>query len=419
MFLYFFLVITVFWILKPVKKALFVGYYGEDTPLALGSWLLTGAEAEQLAKVANMVVAFGAVAVFTALARRLHRQQLTYVFAGFSALVLLAFVPLVRQPSDLSVWSLYLFGDLFNTLMVATFFAFLNDSVAPEHTKRLYGPIILGGVAGGAFGSLVVAVNYKALSAEAWMLICAGLVVVIALAAQQAGRRILHRAPAAEGQAPGARGSAALEGARLVFRSRYLLAIVAIVGLYEIVSTILDYQFTASVVHYLDEGERGQHFATVGFVLNGLALAVQIFLTSAVMSRLGVRAALLIMPVVVLGNSGLFLVLPLLWIGSFLSISDNALNYSINQSARESLYTPTTRDEKYKAKAFIDMFVQRFAKSIAVGVNLALAAVFGTFGAVRWLSLIAIALVAVWLVAASYAGRRFQALTGSARAKES
>jgi hypothetical protein len=50
-------------------------------------------------------------------------------------------------------------------------------------------------------------------------------------------------------------------------------------------------------------------------------------------------------------------------------------------------------------------------------VNLAMAAAFGTFGSVRWLSVAVVILVAVWLVAASYAGRRFREITGSETAE--
>jgi AAA family ATP:ADP antiporter len=106
--------------------------------------------------------------------------------------------------------------------------------------------------------------------------------------------------------------------------------------------------------------------------------------------------------------------------GSALSIGDNALNYSINQSARESLYTAATRDEKYKAKAFIDMFVQRFAKAVAVGVSLLVTALFADYSAIRWLSLASISLGLLWLLAARHAGRRFAELAeaGTALAGE-
>jgi len=415
MFLYFFLVITVFWILKPIKKALFIGFYKGTGATFFG---LGGPEAEQLAKVGNMLVALVAMIVFTLLARRLHRQRLTFVFASFSVAVLLAALPFVAgEPPEPIVWSFYLFGDLFNTLMVATFFAFLNDSVAPGDAKRLYGPIVLGGVTGGFFGSYMADRLIDALDLSQWLMVAAGMVVVIAGLAWAAGRWVDRNPPPAHEKStadePVLPGNAALEGARLVFRSRYLLAIVTIVGLYEIISTILDYQFTSTVNHFVSKADLDNHFSRVFLITNTVALGVQLFVTSAIMKNLGVRVALLITPLAILSNSVAFLALPLLWVGSLLNTSDNALNYSMNQSAKESLYTPTSRDEKYKAKAFIDMFVQRAAKAIAVGVNLLLAAWFGGFEAVRWLSIVAIALVAVWILAASYAGKRFRQLTGA------
>ena len=129
------------------------------------------------------------------------------------------------------------------------------------------------------------------------------------------------------------------------------------------------------------------------------------------MRRLGIGVALLFLPALLLVGSLGFLVLPTLAFATTMSASDNALNYSINQSAKEALYVPTTRDEKYKAKAFIDMFVQRFAKAIAVGVSLGVTTWFADFSSVRWLSLFTVAVVGLWLVAVRYAGRRFEELT--------
>ena len=75
MFSYFFLVITCFWILKPIKKGLFIEFY-DEAGFDLLSVAYSAAQAELLAKVLNMVVAFGAVVVFTRLSRGLRRQQL-------------------------------------------------------------------------------------------------------------------------------------------------------------------------------------------------------------------------------------------------------------------------------------------------------------------------------------------------------
>ncbi len=414
MFGQFFLVITSFWILKPLKKGLFLEYY-DAGGFELLAWSMTAAEAELLAKVLNMFVAMVAVVVFSALANHLRRQWLTFVFSSFFLIAYLAYVPLLGSPGDATVWSFYLFGDLFSTLMVATFFAFLNDSVTPDSAKRLYGLVGLGGVTGGFFGTTLLRAGIERLETSYWLLVCFGIALVIVGLAWAAGR-IVDRdpppeaAPEPRGDATGETANPAVEGARLVFRSRYLLSIVAIVGLYEIVSTVMDFQFSSTVGHYLDGPAIGRHISTVFLITNLTAMLVQLFLTSFVMTRAGVGVALLVLPVAALGGSGLFMVFPLLWFGSFLNTADNAFSYSINQSAKEALYVPTSRDEKYKAKAFIDMFVQRFAKALAVGVSLAVSAWFPDFEGIRWLSLFTVAVVGVWLVAARYAGRHFAEL---------
>jgi AAA family ATP:ADP antiporter len=402
MFSYFFLVITSFWILKPIKKSLFIQFY-EKAGFDLFAWHLSGPQAELLAKVLNMVVAFVAVAVFTWLARHFRRQQLTFIFTGF---FLASYV----------AYSFYLFGDLFSTLMVATFFAFLNDSVSPDAAKRLYGLVGLGGVVGGVFGTTTVRVLIARINAVGWLWIAFGLGLAILAVALGAGR-LVNRNPPPEPEPeisePEPRGESnpAIEGARLVFSSRYLLSIVAIVGLYEIVSTVMDFQFTSTIAHYLSGPEIGKQFATVFAITNIISMLVQLLLTSFVMSRLGVGIALLFLPIAVLAGSMGFTVLPILWVGSSLNTVDNAFSYSINQSAKESLYVPTTKNEKYKAKAFIDMFVQRFAKAVAVGVSLGITTVFTDFSSIRWLSGFTIPIIIVWIFAVRYAGRKFKEMT--------
>ncbi len=419
MFFYFFLVITSFWILKPLKKALFIQFY-DHQGFSLFAWHLEAAQAELLAKVLNMVVAFVAVMVFTWLVRRFRRQQLTFIFTGFFLLSYIAYTMIIGNPGPITVWSFYLFGDLFSTLMVATFFAFLNDSVTPDAAKRLYGPVGLGGVVGGVFGTTFVRGFIDSVSLAGWLWICLVLGLLILAVAYAAGRLVDRNPPPAPAMdttpvvsdepAQDEPINPAIEGARLVFRSPYLLAIVGIVGLYEIASTIMDFQFTSTIAHYLDGPAIGRQFSTVFAITNVVSMCVQLFLTSWIMTRFGIMAALLVLPLATLAGSGAFMVAPALWVGSLLNTVDNGFSYSINQSAKEALYVPTTPDEKYKAKAFIDMFVQRFAKAVAVVVSLGITAIFKDFASLRWLSVFTIGVILVWIVAARYAGKRFQSL---------
>jgi AAA family ATP:ADP antiporter len=93
-------------------------------------------------------------------------------------------------------------------------------------------------------------------------------------------------------------------------------------------------------------------------------------------------------------------------------VADNAFNYSINQSAKEALYVPTNQAVKYRAKGFIDIFVQRFAKTLGVGINLTVPSLVGTsLNGVRYLSFASLGLLGVWLCLAAYAGREFNRRT--------
>jgi len=60
------------------------------------------------------------------------------------------------NPGAFDAWTFYVFGDIFNSIMVATFWAFANDVNSPQESKRLYGIIGLGGVVGGFFGATFV-----------------------------------------------------------------------------------------------------------------------------------------------------------------------------------------------------------------------------------------------------------------------
>ncbi len=251
---------------------------------------------------------------------------------------------------------------------------------------------------------------------SSWMWICLGLALAIIIVALSAGRLVSKNPPEykvvpLKQKKINKKSNLLTEAGKLVFKSKYLLSIVAIVGLYEIVSTTVDFQFTKTISHFLDGDAIGIQISTIYLISNCVAMFVQLFLTSFIMTRFGVKTALFILPAALIFGSLAFLAVPILWVGSFLNTSDSGFAYSINQSARETLYTITSREEKYKAKAFIDMFGQRFAKALAVGVSLAVTTIFTAFSAIRWLSLFNIAVVLLWVMAVRYAGKKFKDVT--------
>jgi len=408
MFGYFFLVIATFWVLKPLKKGLLISFY-HRAGITVGPLHLSAAQGELLAKIANVAIALLATAAFTLLARSLRRQQLTYVFTAFSCAGFLLFAHLMQQPGAATVWTFYLFGDLFSTLMVATFFAFLSDSVLPDESERLYGPIVVGGAAGGVVGSSVVAGWIGTLSISSWLWICTGLglatAVLAAIAGRIADRRTLPDPPRSLTVPPPPRTQTF--GARLVLRSPYLLAILVVVGCHEIASTLLEFMTTTVAVDHFAGPAIGAYFARVFSAMNWAALGVQLLLTSTLLSRFGVGTTLAVQPAAMTLASMAFLAAPTPWMGGVLNTTGGAFGYSLHQSAKEALYTSTSRTERYGAKAFIDMFGQRAAKAIALLATLAITTLFADGVMLRWLAFSIAALGAIWLGAVRYAGREF------------
>ena len=183
----FFVVIAVFWILKPLKKALFIERY-DAAGFDLLEWHLRASQAELLAKILNTAAAFLAMWLLSALSRRLDRSRLVTALAAGLAACCLGFALLLGSSSGAVVWAFYVFGDVFNMLLVAAFFAFANDSVTPEAVKRLYGPVVLGGVLGGVFGSTALASSIDALSPSAWLVVAACGTAAVGGTAHLAGR---------------------------------------------------------------------------------------------------------------------------------------------------------------------------------------------------------------------------------------
>ncbi len=399
-FLLWFLLILVFQVLKPLKKGLFVENLG--------------AYVELYAKLANIGVAVLAVIAFTALYNRLGSRRLILSLCGLfvAALLWFGFILDSDRPSALSNWAFYIFGDAWSTVWVTTFWAYLNEMTETEQSKRLYGLIGGGGVVGGLLGNVVVWQLVRPLGTPFLLAGCAAVTVLLGLlvwrAETIAGRpgAAIRRAPKTAGQkAATNKVNAAIEGARLVTASKFLLAITAMVFLYELVSQVLDYQYSTTLEALEGSGATQAFLGQVGAIIGVVSVVTQFFLVSFIMRRLGLTTALLVLPAAMAIASGVYLAAPVLWAGALLTISDNSLSYSINQTARETLFMPTTPDVKYKARAFANMFVQRFGKGVAILMALVLAMV-----PVRFLSLLALAVIAIWAYLAVYAGRRFDVL---------
>ena len=284
-----------------------------------------------------------------------------------------------------------------------------------EQSKRLYGLIGGGGVIGGLFASLGVWLLVEPLGTSTLLVGCSLATALIGLVAWRAevlaarpysaiGREVTDETAAPTEKS--GKMNAAVEGAKLVMTSKYLLAIVAMVFLYELVSQILDYQYKTAAETLVGSVATQAFLGQIGTIIGAVSVVTQLFLVSLVIRRFGITTALFVLPVAMAVASGIYFAAPALWAAALLTVSDNSFSYSMNQTARETLFVPTSPDVKYKARAFANMFVQRFGKGIAILMALLL----GMFP-IRFLSLLAFGVIVIWAGFALYAGRRFEGLT--------
>lgn len=416
MMAYFFLVIVAFWILKPLKKALFVSYY-KANPMNFLGFDLQAAQVELLAKELNVLVAALAVLTLAWFARRIRGVGYAMSVSGFYVLCLILFV--LAQPfasGAAYVWLLYLFGDLFVVTLVAIFFSYLHDHSCVTSSRRAYGFVGLGGVIGGVVGSASASGISQSLGVGGALATSGALLLCVA-GLQYLAHRLAPTRPAAEvgvstTREPVARDDglrALLHGLRIVLKSRYLLMIASVLFLYEVTSVLMDFQFTTAVTQYVEPDAYKAYFGAVYTFSNVVALAVQLLLTTWLLRNYGPQAALWVMPLVMLAASGAYLAMPVLLLASLLNTADSGFAYSIQQTAKEALYVPTSRDEKFDAKAFIDIVWLRVAKGVAVLLGLALSLV--PSGGTTLISLSILIILAAWLLLVSRMTSGYRRLT--------
>ena len=246
----------------------------------------------------NIDVAFSAMIGFTYLYNWLGGRRLVRFLCGFFSIAFLIFYAVVTDaPSGFVNYAFYLFGDLWSTVWVATFWALLNEISTTEQSARLYGLIGTGGILGGIAGSALVSGTVQDLQLRAadpallgihWQAIFVLSWRIDALAKSRGAAMAYHEHPV---RLEKITWLSALDGARMVVRSRYLIAIVAILALYEFCSQILDFQFSSVLAKAIVGGRDVQaYLGQLYLVTNILALLSQIVLTTLLLAALGPRS---------------------------------------------------------------------------------------------------------------------------------
>ncbi|MGH7845757.1 MAG: NTP/NDP exchange transporter, partial [Candidatus Binatia bacterium] len=199
-------------------------------------------------------------------------------------------------------------------------------------------------------------------------------------------------------------GGNALAGLTHVFKSVYLLNVSAYVLLFTITSTFLYFpQAEIARGSFADRAARTAFFAQIDLLVNALTLVTQIFLTSHILRALGVAIALVLLPVLsVLGFATLALA-PTIAILVTYQVLRRAGNFAVARPTREVLFTVVPREDKYKAKSFIDTFVYRAGDQVGAW-SYGLLSFLGL--GMSGIAIVAVPVSVIWMANAWWLGRK-------------
>lgn len=392
---WFFLTIATLWLLKPVRTASLLVHLGaSELP-----YLRFGA-----------VIGVGLVVLgYSRVVNRYSRLDIVRGSSAIFAAVLVVFWLALRLGGSALgsqrwfVWAVFIMVEIYSTLMVAIFWTYCNDVMSRGEADKLYGPIGIGGILGGVAGGIAVDGLVDSIGPIELLLLCAALVLA-AGALGWASERVLKPPPRVIAKSEQPALSDALDGAREVLKSRYLLWIVSIVVAYEFAAAVTD--FVINVVFeraFETQVEIAQMYGRLGWIVSLTALVSQVLIVPALLPRK--RVALLVSPIAMAAATVSLALLPVVSLAILLAASDRGLNYSLQQATKESLYVPLTDVQRYKAKAFIDVFVDRAAKALS---SVPLLGIIALWGVSLWASLaLALAALLCWVAAANALGRSY------------
>ena len=392
-----FLLLAAYYFIRPVRNALI---------LTQG-----GAEIRSYSAAGQAVLLLAVVPIYGLLASRMNRIRLiSRVTLFFVANLVLFYILGIAGVREGVVF--YLWVGIFNVLIVAQFWAFANDLYAESHGKRLF-PILmlaanLGAIAGGKIEASLIA----RAGPYGMMLATAG-VLLVCLSIS----RVIHRRAAADPvhfvPRPAEEPLAKTGAWELIARDRYLMLIAALMVLLNVVNSSGEYllaRFVEQAARAASSDTAAQQVMIAQFygnfdsLFSTLGMLLQVFAVSRIFRYVGVGGALFILPCIALVGYSFILFLPLLAVVRWAKIAENGTDYSIQNTTRQALFLPTSREAKYKAKAAIDTFFQRggdvlSAAIVGAGAQIALD--------VKWFAAINAVLTLVWLLVAFKIGREY------------
>lgn len=411
-------IIGTYSIIRPLKTSVFLG--------------LVGKEYQPITKIISIVILFPCLILYTKLVDKLRRYQVVYFFfilysIGCIIAALLLMHPTIglsntlTSPNRIFGWIFYLFIELYSSLIVSTFWAFASSICSPTYAQENYGKIVAVSRIAGIITPLISWFVMRKLpyacsiSIPMLLIACAILLLLACLCIAKIMKKIpgymLHGYEAVyktEKKAPHQK-TGLFEGLKLILTQPYVFGIFAIVYIYEALSAITDYQM--QVLMSIEKQNSVDAMSCFMFIYTATFQALGLFFayfgTSALLEKIGVRYCILIMPLATILFMGILFTNPNLTTIFIIMVLLRAAHYGFNVPVREILYIPTTKDIKFKSKAWIESFGKSLSKTSGATYNF-ISQLQNPFLQIKVNSLIAIGISIFWTGISVLIGKKYE-----------
>jgi AAA family ATP:ADP antiporter len=388
-----FVILAGYYILRPIREEI-----GATSGVETLPWMYT-------ATLIGMLIAN---ALFAAIASRTSRRKFLPIAYRFAIANLFIFFILLRfVPSNwqwLLARSFFVWVSVFNLFATTLFWAFMTDLFTAEQGKRLFGFIAIGGSLGAILGPLVPTFLVNRFSTGVFCLMSAALFEIAAQCVRffPTEFREQHQAVAEKPL-----GGNIWDSVTHVCRSPYLFALALFIFIYTLTNTWANFQQVELTKALTTKAARTEYFGKLDFSVNTLTVLIQLCLTNRLLKWTGVGFTLVLMPAI----SGIGFVsigyAPILAVLAVFQVVRRATGFALLRPAREVLFTVLRREDKYKAKSFIDTFGYRAGDQVGawsykglheLGLNISAT------------SFIAVPLVAGWCALSLWLGKKQQTM---------
>ena len=301
------------------------------------------------------VVMAGVIALYKKLTAG---QDQIFVISISGALFSVSLFLLQSNLSGLFIPVLYIWMEVVTILSIFQFWILAGEIFNARQAKRIF--TLLG--AGGSFAGMGAGFGIKpfvsTFGSENLLFLTIFFIGLSVVMAQMLRPFRMSRKPKKVNSKPVAKSKTEFEP--------YLKSIALLIGLAAFVSKIIDYQFKMMAADaFPNQNDLVSFFGTYYMSTGAATLIMQFFVTGFILTRFGILAGLLVLPIfLAIGSSG-FLAIGTLSAVFIAKFSDQVFKFSTNNAVQEILWLPVAPEKKKRAKPIIDGTIRSGLEGLA------------------------------------------------------